>query len=137
MAVYPFLSFNGNCREAMSFYQSCFGGELKLKSLGDSPDAGLMPEDMKELILHASLVSQHVQLFASDLGAEEGLYAGNRISLLFNTSHNLELLSAFKKLSEDAEITNPVSGDTLNGEWATLTDRYRVQWIFSAEMHRP
>ena len=130
MAVHPFLSFNGNCREAMSFYQSCFGGELKLKYLGDSPDGEQMPQDMKELILHASLLSKHVQLFASDLGVEEGLSAGNRISLLFNTSHNRELLSAFKKLSKGAEITNPVSGNILNGEWATLTDRYMVQWIF-------
>lgn len=133
MAVYPFLSFNGNCREAMSFYQSCFGGELKLKSLSDSPQGERIPEYMKELILHASLVSEHVHLFASDLGGEDGLFAGNRISLLFNTSHSQELMAAFKNLSKDADITNPVSNNTLNGEWATLTDKYFVQWIFSID----
>jgi PhnB protein len=29
-ALDPYLAFNGNCREAMEFYQKAFGGELKI-----------------------------------------------------------------------------------------------------------
>ena len=31
----PYLSFNGNAREAMEFYTSVFGGELNLTPFGD------------------------------------------------------------------------------------------------------
>ena len=33
----PFLLFDGNCAEAMTFYQKCLGGELNLTKLGDTP----------------------------------------------------------------------------------------------------
>ena len=33
----PFLLFDGNCTEAMTFYQNCLGGELTLTKLGDTP----------------------------------------------------------------------------------------------------
>jgi len=33
----PFLLFDGNCAEAMTFYHECLGGELKLTKLGDTP----------------------------------------------------------------------------------------------------
>jgi PhnB protein len=44
-----YLHFNGNCREAMTFYQACLGGELKMQAVGESPMAGQMPPERKEL----------------------------------------------------------------------------------------
>jgi uncharacterized glyoxalase superfamily protein PhnB len=37
--INPYLLFNGNCREAMSFYQGCFGGQLSLMTIGEPPMA--------------------------------------------------------------------------------------------------
>ena len=45
----PYLRFNGNCREAMTFYQSCLGGELTIQTVGESPVAGQMPPSMQRL----------------------------------------------------------------------------------------
>ncbi len=33
----PFLLFDGNCAEAMTFYHKCLGGELTITKLKDSP----------------------------------------------------------------------------------------------------
>jgi uncharacterized glyoxalase superfamily protein PhnB len=30
--LYPYINFNGNCEAALTFYQSCLGGEIKLLS---------------------------------------------------------------------------------------------------------
>jgi PhnB protein len=48
----PYLTFNGDAREAMEFYRSVFGGELNLNTFGDfgTPDAAL-----KDKIMHAQL----------------------------------------------------------------------------------
>lgn len=36
MNLTPFLLFDGNCAEAMAFYQACLG-ELTIARVGDSP----------------------------------------------------------------------------------------------------
>jgi PhnB protein len=41
--------------------------------------------------------------------------------------------SIFKKLSGKGTITCPISDKMLAGEWASLTDRYGVQWIFAGK----
>ena len=132
MAIYPFLTFNGNCKEAMRFYQSCFGGDLHFTYLGDTPGGKQFPLEIRQLVLHASLVSEHVRLFASDLGGEEGVASGNSISLWISITAPEQLQSVFRKLARNGEVTAPLSAGTLQGQWATLTDRYAVQWIFSA-----
>ncbi|NIJ53865.1 VOC family protein [Dyadobacter arcticus] len=129
MAIYPFLTFNGNCKEAMRFYQSCFGGELHFKYLGEAPYGKNLPIEMKQLVLHASLVSEHIRLFASDMPGDEGLLNGNSISLLISIAQNDDLQNVFTRLSRSGEVTNPLSE---KAQWATLRDRFEVQWIFTA-----
>ena len=37
MPVLTYLSFNGNCREALDFYRSVFGGGVRIQTFGDGP----------------------------------------------------------------------------------------------------
>jgi uncharacterized glyoxalase superfamily protein PhnB len=37
MNLMPFLLFDGNCAQAMTFYQGCLGGELTITKVCDSP----------------------------------------------------------------------------------------------------
>jgi len=39
----PYLFFEGKCQQAMEFYKSCFGGELTVTKLKDSPAKDFMP----------------------------------------------------------------------------------------------
>lgn len=34
--ITPYLNFDGNCREAMTFYQRCLGGELNVMTFGEA-----------------------------------------------------------------------------------------------------
>jgi len=68
--INPYLTFNGNCKEAMTFYQNCLGGELNLQPIGDSPMAKKMPQQMKDCILHATLTNGHMILVGSDMVSE-------------------------------------------------------------------
>jgi len=131
MKIYPFLNFNGNCSEAMHFYRSCFGGELRINYLADTPASHNLPKEMMQIVVSASLIAGPVKLFASDLMNEEGIFHGNRISLLFDCAQDKFLISLFNRLSLDGNIGYPISETTLsNGEWASLTDQFGVQWIF-------
>ncbi len=41
--LFPYLRFNGNCREAMNFYKSCLGGELILQTVANRPSRRKCP----------------------------------------------------------------------------------------------
>ena len=45
--INSYLTFSGNCREAMTFYRECLGGELYFQTIGESPLSEKMPEQMR------------------------------------------------------------------------------------------
>ncbi|MFX8937998.1 hypothetical protein ABTN00_20330, partial [Acinetobacter baumannii] len=82
--------FNGNCLEAMRFYQQALGGQLTLQTLGDSPMTEALPERMKTCILQAVLIKDGWTLLGSDMVSEEGLIHGNAIAICLNCSSEEE-----------------------------------------------
>src|SRR6478736_5944298 len=97
--IHTYLSFNGNCREAMNFYKDCLGGELNLQTIGESPLSEKMPAQMKECILHATLVKDSLVLMGSDMLGDKGLLKGNNISMAINCSSEAEIENFYEKLS--------------------------------------
>ena len=52
-----YLGFDGNCADAMRFYEKATGGKLELMMSGaDSPMCNDMPPEFRHRILHARLV---------------------------------------------------------------------------------
>jgi PhnB protein len=128
MRISPYLTFNGNCREAMLFYKKCLGGKLIFQTAADSPLSGKMPAKMKKVILQARLDKGELVIFGSDL-TDEKRQPGNSVSLLLNCGSKEEIKRLFKKLSAAGEQTyqpKPGSAGTLSGE---LTDKYGNKWI--------
>lgn len=63
--VVPFLAFDGNCREAMTFYQKCFEAELFLMPFSDAP-GDFANSEPKDRILHSTLRKGSEILMAAD-----------------------------------------------------------------------
>ncbi len=129
MAAYPFLTFNGNCIAAMKFYQSCFGGELLLDYLGESPCGIDMPQDMKRLIMRGILDAKTIKIFASDLGGEEGLVTGNTIAILFKASGREELTKVYRTLSKGTMSSHALTDDFSKGQMISLADQFGINWL--------
>ncbi len=51
----PFLLFDGNCAEAMTFYHKCLGGELTLTKLADTPMKDQFPVKKHQRLIDAYL----------------------------------------------------------------------------------
>lgn len=127
--ITPYLTFNGNCREAMSFYQKCLGGELHFQSLEDSPFSDHMSEPMKKTILHATLTIGETSLFASDMVPEDGLSRGNHISLALICNSKKEVNKIYENLSAGGQKTTLLTVSCGNGMVGELTDRYGKHWL--------
>jgi PhnB protein len=55
MSLTPFLLFDGNCAEAMVFYQACLGGQLALTKVGDTPVKDQLPPEQHSKVTYAHL----------------------------------------------------------------------------------
>lgn len=127
--INAYLTFGGNCREAMRFYQQCLGGELTIQTVGESPAASEMPEHMKGSVLHSTLVNDTVVIMASDMVGDQGLVKGNSVSLMINCSNEDEIYALYSKLSAGGHATYPVEPTFWGALFGNLVDKYGNQWL--------
>jgi PhnB protein len=127
----PYLSFEGNCREAMTFYKNCLGGELSLQTVGEMPEmASQMPPEMKDSILHSTLHSDDIHIMASDLNREKPI-EGNTVQLCINCSSEKELNTFFNGLAAGGKITEPINDMPWGAKYGSLIDKFGKYWIFN------
>jgi PhnB protein len=127
--IQSYLTFNGNCREAMTFYRKCLGGELSFQTIGESPLANKMPAKMKDSILHSTLNRDGLVLMGSDMVGEKGLIKGTAVSLLLNCSSEEETRVSYEKLAEDGEATHPLEISFWGALIGDLTDKFGNHWL--------
>ena len=132
--INPYLVFNGNCREAMAFYQRCLGGELRLTKVAESPMADQWPAAVQQDILHASLVKDGLVLLASDMAGPGGSVRGNAISLALNCSTEEEIETFFSKLAEGGRVSHPLH-QFFDGTIGALTDQFGMNWVLKSYRH--
>ena len=128
-----YLLFDGTCRQAMEFYQSCFGGELALTKVKDSAAKDRMPAFQQDKVLNARLRSGDVDISASDwLRPAQTLVRGNTVCLFLSGGTLRDLKALFEKLSEGAEVTDPLQ-EQFFGTYGALNDRFGVRWMFHTD----
>jgi PhnB protein len=131
--INSYLTFNGNCREAMNFYRDCLGGELTFQTVGESPLCEQMPAIMKESILHSCLTNNNVILMGTDMVGEQGLHKGNAVALVLHCSNEEEIRQVYDKLAEGGEKTHPL-GETFWGAlFGDLKDKYGHIWMLNLD----
>ena len=124
MTLTPYLLFDGNCRQAMEFYNSCFGGQLTSTT---TPDGR---------ILNAHLESDTADISASDwLRADRTAVRGNTVCLYLNGGNFEDLNNTFQKLSAGAEVTDPLQQQFF-GMYGALNDKFGVRWMFRTDIQQ-
>ncbi|MCF8253564.1 MAG: VOC family protein [Bacteroidia bacterium] len=131
-----YLTFNGNCREAMTFYQECLGGELHFQTLGESPLSAKMPKKMKSCILHSSLSKGNIKLMGTDMVGERGLLKGNNISLSLSCSSEEEIKEIFTKLSLGGNKNQALEHTFWNTIFGNLTDKFGIHWLLQFDKNK-
>ncbi len=134
--INTYLTFNGNCREAMTFYQKCLGGKLFFQTVGESPLSDKMPKKMKDCILHSTLSNGNLLLMGSDMVSENGLIKGNTVSLTLNCDSENEIRSCYKKLSNDGEQTHPLEDTFWGALFGGLIDRFGNHWLLNFDKNK-
>lgn len=131
--INSYLTFNGKCREAMTFYRECLGGELLLQTIGDSPLSDKLPVQMKDYIVHATLQRGALQLMASDMVGRSGLTVGNSVSLLLACESEEEIRATYDKLATGGSRDHEIEDSFWGALFGDLTDKYGNHWLLTFE----
>jgi PhnB protein len=132
----PFLLFDGNCAEAMTFYHDCLGGELTLTKLGDTPMKAQFPKEKHDRIINAQLESGNIEISATDWMASPALEPkqGNTFAIFVIGGAYEELKIVFDKLAAGAEKSRFQELHEMPfGMYGQFYDKYGVQWIFKGD----
>jgi len=131
----PFLLFDGNCAEAMTFYQSCFGGELTLTRMIDTPMKDQMPPALLQKVANAHLKKDNIEFTATDwMHPVRKPKQGNTVCMYINGGTYTELKQIFDKLAAgaDKELLDELR-DMPFGTYGHLADKFGVHWFFQGE----
>ncbi|HLI75843.1 MAG TPA: VOC family protein [Acidobacteriaceae bacterium] len=130
--VTPFLLFDGDCAKAMQFYATCFGGELLLTQLGETPMRVQFPEAMHGKVTYAHLKAGLVEISGTDwLHPVRRPVVGNTVAVLVASEDAEELRAVFGRLAEGAREEFFVGLMEMPfGLYGRFTDRFGVEWFF-------
>ncbi len=135
----PFLLFDGDCAEAMTFYHKCLGGELTLTKLGDSPMKDMLPPEKHSRIINAHLKSGEIDISAADWMASPAYnpILGNMFSIFVTGKNYDEMKVVFYKLAEGADKADKMLFQELHdlpfGVYGQFHNKYGIPWIFVVE----
>ena len=126
----PYLTFDGNCEAAFTFYEKVLGGKIvAMMRFGETPAAEFVPAEHRNGIMHAALLVGDQTLMGSDTTPEhpyEGV-TGSTVALHVETPAEAE--SVFAALSEGGTITMPLDETFWAQRFGMFTDKFGVPWL--------
>lgn len=135
-SVTTYLNFDGNCRQAMSYYRECLGAELHLNAY---PDAKGQPStDPAARIMHSQLSHGGPPLLmASDTPPGSGaLKPGNNFSVSIHCDTLDEIDRLFSALGRNGKVRMPLGNMPWGARLGMLTDQFGIQWLFNCNLSK-
>lgn len=123
----PYITFDGNARQAMEFYQSVLGGNLNMNTFGEF---GAQGTPFADKIMHAMLETDGgLTLMASDPPPDGEYKAGEHISVSLSGEDADELRGYWEKLSAGGTVTIPMEKQMWGDEFGSCMDKFGVPWL--------
>ena len=133
----PYLGFDGNCAEALRFYERALGGKIEMTlTYGESPMAEQVSAEHRQRVMHSALsLPGGGQLYAADKSPETqcaGPSGSHSIGLTLEYADVAAGEAAFSALAEGGSVSMPMATSFWVERFGMLTDRYGVGWMVNA-----
>jgi len=133
MQINPYLSFNGDCEAAFTFYEQCLGGQRGATfRYGGSPMAGDVPPDWSEKVMHASITVGDMLLQGGDVVPAQ-YEAPKGFSLTVQSKDTAEAERIFEQLATGGRVTMPLEETFWAARFGMVVDRFGVPWLINCE----
>lgn len=131
LGITPYITFKGNCRQAIDFYKAALGAEvLFMQTFGDSPMAGMGPA---ENIMHSTLQVGGSTLMMSDDPNPQGDSGGGDISLAIGLDDPERAKEVFENLAKGGAVIMPLEKTFWAEAFGMVADKFGVRWMINCE----
>lgn len=125
-----YLTFSGNCAEAMRFYAQALGAELQaLMTYGEAPGSEQIPPGNADRIMHAYLVHPDFVLMAGDAMSGRPFDGMRGFGLALTYPDVAEAQRVFGLLAEGGHIDMPLGETFWAAVFGGVTDRFGTPWL--------
>ncbi len=138
MDIYPYLNFDGQAEEAMTFYQSILGGEFEggISRFGEAPGMDL-PEEEKNRVMHISLkIADGLKIMASDTSPSMGhiWIKGNHNHVSINVDSKDQGQRIFSQLSEGGSVEMDYQKTFWGAYFGSFEDKFGIGWMVNYDL---
>ncbi|MEU1206079.1 VOC family protein [Nocardia sp. NPDC056611] len=134
-ALNPYLVFNGNAEEAITFYQSVFGGEATIVRFGDmgGDTPGDLPPEIANRVANAQLpLSATNILMVSDTPPGNDIDNSNPgFAVQVEVESAAEAERLFNEFAPGGTVTMPLGKVEWADAFAMVTDKFSVPWMIN------
>lgn len=128
MAFDAFLTFDGNCRQAVEFYAQVFKVDVQnIMTYGQAPGNDAPPAD-KDRILYTFLPVFGATLMFSDCPSNMDFVAGNNIGLSLSTQDQAEITRVYNALKEDGTALMELGSTFYSELYGMVLDKFGITW---------
>ena len=132
-SIIPYLTFEGNAAEALTFYTEALGGQvLYSQTFRQSQLADNMPEAWKDKIMHGAFQSGDLQLMVSDTpDTATKVNAGDQVQLALNFTNEQQIDQVFTRLAVEGTVTMALEKTFWGAKFGMVTDKFGVRWMLN------
>ena len=117
-----------DCKKALEFYRSVFGGKIKNLQMSDELE---MFHDIKDKVVHAELhINSRCVLYFVDIFDKKRSYTGN-VTLMLHFDSLEELTRAYEALRQGGKVGMELQQTFWGDYHAIVTDRYGAPWALN------
>jgi PhnB protein len=133
MKLSPYISFNGNCADAVAFYEKIFLTKAEIMRYKDAPpDSGYQtPEGTENLVMHAQFEVDGEIIMLCDNPPEHPVTTGNNIAMMAEFDSVNAATAVFNALKEGGEVCMELQETFWSKCFGSLTDKFGINWNIS------
>lgn len=133
MQADPYITFNGNCAEALKFYEQALGARIEVSiPFAGTPGCEGLPADWADKIMHATFFIGDSRVMASD--APPGHYQQPQgISIALGLKDPAKGEEIFKALAENGTVQMPYQPTFWAAGFGMCVDRFGIPWMVNVE----
>ena len=132
MSLEPYLFFDGNCAEAMRFYEKTLGGKLEmLMKASEAPVKSEHTKGNPDGVLHAAVAVDGGRILASDWMSPDPYPGMKGVSLAIDFPTVEEAKKKFNALATGGKVNMPLEKTFWVESFGMLTDKFGANWMIS------
>lgn len=133
MKMHPYLSFNGNCKDAFRFYEKVLHGKITfMQTYAEAPATEKTSPESRDKIMHVRMNVGDYALMGSD-APPQYFSQPQGFSITLNTDDVAEAERLFNALADNGQVKMALQETFWAKRFGMLIDQFGTPWMVNCE----